>query len=497
MHSRSLVTVLVLGGLALFTAPAPVAAQSSRVKARDSALHFVPDLEAALAIAAEGDTPVFLAFGAAWCPVCRQMEEGTLLERSIQALADDFVWVKVDIDRQVSLAREWQVEATPTIFLLGPGGDIRRKIVGFLGADKLAAAMHGALEHPGGGASPGEAPVIQVHQSTSLTEAPGGFRGRSICFSNVGYGPLATRSQSPLQGLRLSIVPRTPSTLAGGQHQVKLGATWANLWAVDEAIFDPANDQLGPYVIDSESLDVDLSYAYGLTDIFEFEFAYEQRWRFGGVMDGFIEGFHDLFSIDQSGRDRWPRGRSFIFIDPGDGRPPVVRDDSADHIIAQSVLATLQHNVSCGGDHHPAFSWSATLRAGVGGEDLGGGDFDFALSAAASQRLGDFYLYLTLGYAWFGSDAIDGIGLEQRQLTVLAAGEWRFAPRMSLLLQYLGSQGVAVDLAPFSEFSHEVLIGWKWELRQAGVFEFGLIENIITFDNSPDFGIHAAFTQRF
>ena len=30
---------------------------------------------------------VFLAFGAVWCPVCRRMEEVTLLEPSMQALA--------------------------------------------------------------------------------------------------------------------------------------------------------------------------------------------------------------------------------------------------------------------------------------------------------------------------------------------------------------------------------------------------------------------------
>jgi hypothetical protein len=56
---------------------------------------------------------------------------------------------------------------------------------------------------------------------------------------------------------------------------------------------------------------------------------------------------------------------------------------------------------------------------------------------------------------------------------------------------------VTVGLDPFSEFSHEVVVGWKWELGQAGVLEIGLLENIVTFDNSPDFGVHAAFTQRF
>ncbi len=68
---------------------------------------------------------------------------------------------------------------------------------------------------------------------------------------------------------------------------------------------------------------------------------------------------------------------------------------------------------------------------------------------------------------------------------------------MSLVLQYLGSEGVATDLGPFSETANEVTLGWKGEIRPAGVLEFGLIENIVTFDNSPDFGFHLGYTQRF
>jgi len=49
----------------------------------------------------------------------------------------------------------------------------------------------------------------------------------------------------------------------------------------------------------------------------------------------------------------------------------------------------------------------------------------------------------------------------------------------------------------FSDPSNEIVFGWKWEVRQAGVLEIGLIENILEFGNSPDFGVHAAWTQRF
>ncbi|MCK5379662.1 MAG: DUF3187 family protein, partial [Acidobacteria bacterium] len=157
----------------------------------------------------------------------------------------------------------------------------------------------------------------------------------------------------------------------------------------------------------------------------------------------------------------------------------------------------LQQNVTCGTEHLPAISWALTGRWAVGGNDLEGSDFDIAASIAAARRFGHFYGYLTLGYAYFGGDSFYGIELERTQLTVLAALEWRFKPRMSLILQYLGSEGVATNLPPFSEVSNELILGWKAEIMPNGVLEIGLLENILSFDNSPDFGVHAAFSRRF
>ena len=235
-----------------------------------------------------------------------------------------------------------------------------------------------------------------------------------------------------------------------------------------------------------------------MSDTIQLEAEYEQRWRFGGAMDSFVQGFHDLFGLDQSGRDLVPRNQFRILLDPyGDGSG-VDLGSGFSGTFARNLLFTFQHNVTCGTAIWPAFSYAVTGRYAVG--DVGeteGGAWDIALSVAASRRFGKFYAYLTLGYAWYSSDAFYGIELEDTQFTVLAAGEWRFKPRMSLILQIMTTQGVATDFDPFSQASNEVIFGWKWEVRQAGVLEIGLLENIVTFDNSPDFGVHAAFTQRF
>jgi thiol-disulfide isomerase/thioredoxin len=477
----------------------PAAADSQRVRKHDSAIHFTHDLDGALEQARSAGKPIFLAFGAVWCPVCRRMEEVTLLEPLVQALADDFIWVKLDIDRALSLAREWGVEATPTIFLLDPAGNSRRRIVGGASAEELSATMNRFLTELAASATAGETEETETFQHTQLTVKPDGFRGKSVCFSHVGYGPLSIRSQSPFQSLRLGIVPRTPSTLGRGQHQARIGGTWSNTWTNDDATFDPAGGDLGEFLLDFETLDLSLAYSYGISDTFQIEVEYEQRSRFGGVMDGFIEGFHDLFGLGQAGRDEFPRDQTNIFIDTQNGTPQVsLLGSDASGTFARGLLLTFQHNVTCGTAKWPAFSWAVTGRYSLGNPgDLEGDSFDLAVSVAAARRFGKFYLYLTLGYAWYGSNAVYGLELETTQATVLAAAEWRFKPRMSLVFQYLGTQGVAKELGVFSDPSNEIVLGWKWEVRQTGVLEIGLIENILEFGNSPDFGAHVGWTQRF
>jgi thiol-disulfide isomerase/thioredoxin len=502
VRNRSRLQRLALAAVVIATAAGslPAVADEGRVAKRDSAIAFSNDLDGALDLAKATDKPVFLAFGAVWCPVCRQLEDKTMLEQPLQALAGDFVWVKIDVDRNMTLAREWGVEATPTVFLLDPAGGRRHEIVGGASADELAALLQAFLDELGG-AEPeaADAGGGVIFERTQLTMTPQGYRGKSICFSHVGYGPIVMRSQSPFQALRLGIVPRTPSTLARGEHQLRAEFTWANTWTNNQATFDPANGDLGEFLLDFESLDASLSYAYGMSDTLQIELEYEQRWRFGGVLDGFIEGFHDLFGLGQAGRDEFPRDQTNIFVAEREGSPEVsLLGDDASGTFAREFLLTVQHNVTCGTSKWPALSWSATVRSSLGNPgDLEGGSVDVALSVAAARRFGRFYTYLTLGYARYGSDAVYGIELEQTQASVLAAGEWRFSPRMSLVLQYLGTQGVATDLGVFSDPSHEVVLGWKWEARKAGVLEVGLIENIIEFGNSPDFGVHAGWTQRF
>ena len=453
---------------------------------------FSDNLDEGFARAQVSRKPVVVSIFALWCPYCREMRETTMRAPEVVEAAKAFEWVFIDIDRNMTLARQYDVRAIPTFLLFDPDGNQRSRIVGKVGPVQFREYLIGFVEE----LEKAEDRQVQElsgitpdNSNTALQLTPDGFRGRSICFSHVGYGPIKLQSQSPFQALRLGMIPLTPSTLSKGQKEVRGAANWVNIWNVSE----------GEYFFDYEMLQTTLTFDYGISDTLQIGVGAEVRGRFGGAMDGFIQGFHDLFGIEQNGRDLAPKDDFTFEIDPSATRPGVTLTSDDKGIFSQNLLVTLQHNITCGTARLPAVSYAVTARVEAGdSHDLEGGNgFDIGASVSLSRRFGKFYAYGTLGYSIFGRDRFHDIELRDDQLTGLLAVEWRFSPWMSFLIQYLVSEGVAEDLGEISKPSHEVTLGWKGEIKKGTVLEVGLIENVITYDNSPDFGVHLGLKHRF
>lgn len=453
-----------------------------------SRLAFSVDLEGALYESRMDGRPLFVVFVAAWCPTCTRFRREALTDWVVTKYAGHFRWVLVDIDRNLSVARKFGVDSVPLTLLMNPSGETLRRVAGGLTAAELQVEIAEFLAPE---AAPVEAeprvPGAPEPARSDLIWTPKGYRSASICFSHVGYGPLHLYSQSPFQALRLGIRPRTPSTLGRGQREVRATATWTNTWANGTG-----------YFLDFETLQAAVSFGYGITDALQIEVEAQQRDRFGGAMDPLVQGFHDLLGIDQNGRDQVPRDQFTFDLSSPDGLN--VHLDSGDRgTFTRSVQVSLQHNVTCGSAKAPAFSYSVMTRIETAdaGDLTGGSHVDLGASVAVARRVKHIYFYGTLGLARFGRNEFRGLDLKDTQYTILTAAEWRFRANQSFLLQYLRTEGLSPDFRPFANESHEVTLGWKWEVVSKTVIEIGLIENLISFDNSPDFGIHAGLVRRF
>jgi hypothetical protein len=302
-------------------------------------------------------------------------------------------------------------------------------------------------------------------------------RGRS----NVGYGPLHLASQSPLHALRMGISPEAPQGLAPGQWETRETLTWSRMWA-----------QADDYLLSFETLGRSCSVVYGATERLRVELGGVETARFAGDLDGFVKNFHETFALRQGGRDTVREGAYLFRI--GDVE---LREGRANET-ARTLFASLHYTLTEGNEDVPAVAATFTLSGAPGdAPDLHGDSIGATGLLVASKSWGDFNAYLGAGFAWYGHESFHGLPLRPWGLSVLAAVEWRFLEGASLVLQHLWTPGALEGFGELSRPSYELALGLKIEVLPGSVLEIGGTENILVFDSSPDFGLHAGLSVRF
>jgi hypothetical protein len=321
-------------------------------------------------------------------------------------------------------------------------------------------------------------------------------RGRAEVPYDYNHGPsvLNVRSQSPVQSLRLTAPYILPGNILPG-WSANLALTWANVWGSQPE-----------YVVDYETLETNLSAGYGFGRRFAVWVFFDNRSIFGGGMDQTIETFHNIFGLDQAGRDRFPRNRRVVQrFDPSTGRK-MTEYDAAD--LENSGIGLLAGFTLTQGDHRwPAVNLYGVLRYGLDAPDIFADDHpvDGAIGLGLAKRWSErWYTYLGLNYTLFEDTAlvasdpgVEPLELADHTLNGLFALAWQWTPGFALLAQYMVSGPAAKNLPDLNEASHELQVGFKWNTGQYGVFEVALIENIINIDNSADLGLHGAWAFHF
>jgi thiol:disulfide interchange protein DsbD len=113
-----------------------------------SPIAWVPFSDQALSAARAERRPVLIDFEAAWCLPCREMERTTLRDPAVVRLASSFVALKADVtaedDAATALLDRFHVPGVPTYVLLGPDGDERGRLVGFVPSRRMVEALREA-----------------------------------------------------------------------------------------------------------------------------------------------------------------------------------------------------------------------------------------------------------------------------------------------------------------------------------------------------------------
>ncbi|MDP3981790.1 MAG: thioredoxin domain-containing protein [Chlamydiota bacterium] len=154
--------------------------------------------------------PVLVDFYTDWCGWCKKLDREVFPSANVQSYANQYVFIKVNCERDNSTPVRYAVNGYPTLIIFAPDGQVIRKITGFVQADRLDAFMKEALTKVG---PPKES---QAASGAGNFDYPEDVVTKAIQYYNLGV-KMQQKGRNP-QALRffgkvLQLVPGT--SLAG------------------------------------------------------------------------------------------------------------------------------------------------------------------------------------------------------------------------------------------------------------------------------------------
>jgi thioredoxin-like negative regulator of GroEL len=114
--------------------------------AEEPALFSELSFDAALKQAGDQKKIVFVDFYTTWCGPCKQLDRTTWQDKAaISLLREKSIPLRIDAEKETSLAERFKISAYPTLLLVKPDGSVIDRLVGFRDAAKFIAEFNSAL----------------------------------------------------------------------------------------------------------------------------------------------------------------------------------------------------------------------------------------------------------------------------------------------------------------------------------------------------------------
>jgi hypothetical protein len=291
---------------------------------------------------------------------------------------------------------------------------------------------------------------------------------------------------------RLTLPALSPHTTRRGAWALQLSALWANSfsWTQDEEGEEPEDRR---FLIDGEALSLDLTVRRGLGRNLDVGLRVPFQARGGGVLDGFIDGWHRL-AHTPTGTPRLPEGRLSrggrdhgarpLLLErrhrPRPRRPGLetrwrVRDGERN-----SASVAVVGRVSL--PRHQPFGPS-----GVGG----GGQV--VVDAPIGRS---FDLYGGVGFTAQGRGPLRGVEYAPVRGHAFVAVEWRPFRRFSLVGETNAASRLVENVDSYPGVHWIVNVTGRIDLGERARLDLGFTENLISQLTTTDFAFYVAFALR-
>lgn len=327
------------------------------------------------------------------------------------------------------------------------------------------------------------------------------------------YGMLRTRDLTPFGFLRLDMRPAHAVASPPGNWAVEADLGYQNTWVLSKNVKEylnalPGRRGLGPAEVQAirdlpgEAYLVDLE--MGLLDI-TFHRKFSERWGgyatvsgvfyTGGFLDGGIEWFHDSLDFPNAGRPRAGRNDIHVIFDLKE---------------AQVTLASLPD----GGLLDPIFGvrytvepdsapWNFVVEGAVKvpfdgeREFLSTGHVDYGAQVTAQRFVGRHATYASLAAVYTRSSNLIPTTAEYIPTAILGY-EYALNGHTNLNAQLYLSPSIFTSadtgLDELLNNKYQLSLGLRHRIGSSLV-TVGVTENLVYFNNSPDFGFQLAWIR--
>lgn len=112
-------------------------------------LVWLGNYEQGLALAKKEEKPVVLVLYADWCQWCHKMFDEVFPDQSFASLKNDFVWVRINSDRNPGYMERFGQEGFPLLVVLDKEGNEIERLSGFQDTGELRGALDSILKKTG------------------------------------------------------------------------------------------------------------------------------------------------------------------------------------------------------------------------------------------------------------------------------------------------------------------------------------------------------------
>ena len=103
------------------------------------------DYGTALEKAKSEEKYVLIDFWAIWCIECKKMDKTAFQDPEVQYLLEDFVLLKVDVDKVPQLKSQFLVAGLPTIVVVNGEGEEVTRAIGYQSAEQMKKVLREVL----------------------------------------------------------------------------------------------------------------------------------------------------------------------------------------------------------------------------------------------------------------------------------------------------------------------------------------------------------------